>query len=182
MKKFLKISGLVLVGLVLLYLLWGAFWLWYRSAEDEVFVLPNDFEGCVIVLFGEENGEPKEYNDNGDRVYRIPKNGVLKTQFKHKEGWRDVKYLRKNGQKIRYLWPSDIVWKDTINGKSPYKDSIYVFMGRSSIGAIWFNIGHPQDSEYWADKMEEKWKPYSKPIIYGKGAYEGIIWSSGKKE
>ena len=174
MKKFLKITGLVLGALVLLYLMWGAFWLWYRSAEDEVFVLPNDFEGCVIVLFEEENGNPKEYNQEGDRVYYIPDNGILKTQFKNEEGWRDVKYIRKDGREIRYLLPSDIVWKDTTNINSPYKDSIYVYLSRTARD-YWFIVGKPKDSKYWSKIMSEKWEPYSETKILRDGENAGKV-------
>ena len=64
-------------------------------------------------------GKPEKYN-NGKRIYEINKNGILKTQFKFQEGFRDIDYKYSNGKVIRYLWPSDRVWKDTINLNSKY--------------------------------------------------------------
>lgn len=156
-KKFFKYVGLTLGAFVVFYVVWMAFWLWYQSAEDELHILPNTFEGCVIILFNEPNGEAKEYNEDGDRVYRIPKNGILKTQFKHEEGWRHDKYIRENKQKIRYLGPADKVWDDTTNVHSAYKDSIYAYLTRYS-SDVWYIVGKPKDIGKWNREMTEKWK------------------------
>ena len=51
-----------------------------QKAEDTVRLIPEGYEGSVLVIFNQEDGEPKEYED-GKRIYRIPENGVLKTQF-----------------------------------------------------------------------------------------------------
>ena len=157
MKKFLKFIGLALGTFVLLYVVWVGLWLWYRSADDEMHIIPNNFEGCVIILFDKSDGEPKEYNEDGDRVYRIPKSGILKTQFKFEEGWRHDKYIRENKQEIRYLDPTDKVWDDTTNVNSIYKDSIYVYLSRYS-SDLWYIIGKPRDIKKWNTEMTEKWK------------------------
>lgn len=48
--------------------------------DDEVFIVPKYFTGYIIVIYNQEHGAPKEYND-GRRLYEIPYNGILKTQF-----------------------------------------------------------------------------------------------------
>ena len=78
LKKVLKIIGLVLGGAVFLYVGWFTFWYIYEMGEDEVYILPNEFEGAVIVLMNEPDGTTKKYNKKGDRVYEIPESGVLK--------------------------------------------------------------------------------------------------------
>ena len=165
LKKVLKIIGLVLGGIVLFCIGWFAFWIWYRSAEDEVYILPNEFEGAVIVLMNEPDGKSIKYNKKGYRVYEIPESGVLKTQFKSEEGWRDIKYIRKNGTELRYLWPPDKVWDDTINVNSIYKDSIYV-LGAGYADDFYFIVGKPtQRNSLWKE-MDKKWEPYNpEPMI-----------------
>ena len=65
LKKVLKIIGLVLGGIVLFCIGWFAFWIWYRSAEDEVYILPNEFEGAVIVLMNEPDGTTIKVQQKG---------------------------------------------------------------------------------------------------------------------
>lgn len=49
-------------------------------AEPQSYLLPDGFTGAFVVVFNQKEGTPKEY-ENGKRIYRIPKNGVLFTQF-----------------------------------------------------------------------------------------------------
>ena len=166
LKKVLKIIGLVLGGAVFLYVGWFTFWYIYEMGEDEVYILPNNFEGAVIVLMNEPDGTTKKYNKKGDRVYEIPESGVLKTQFKFQDGRRaGFKFKRKNGTELRYLWPPDKVWDDTINVNSIYKDSIYV-LGAGYADDFYFIVGKPtQRNSLWKE-MDKKWEPYNpEPMI-----------------
>jgi len=140
-----------------------------NKAENEIFILPNTYYGNVIILYGEENGSSKKYDEEGNRVYEIPNDGILKTKFEQEIGWRNAVYKRKNGQILRYLWPSDPIWNDTINPRSVYKDSFYVYTSRSSRGASWFNIGKLENVEYWANKITKKLDSLSEPIILKDG-------------
>lgn len=172
MKKVFKILGYIILGLLFL---WGAvyvFWQWYYKAEDEIFVLPNDFEGAVIVLYNEENGQPEKYDKEGSRVYIIPENGLLKTKFKFQEGWRDIKYIREKGTQLRYLLPSDNVWNDTITKKK--NDSIYVFNASHSDN-YWFLVGRINDIDSLEKEMDKKWKPFSNPVILKEGDSIGNV-------
>jgi hypothetical protein len=51
-----------------------------KKGEDAIYILPEDYTGAVIILYNQQNGAEKEY-DNNKRVYKIPENGILKTQF-----------------------------------------------------------------------------------------------------
>jgi hypothetical protein len=53
--------------------------------EDELFLLPDAFTGPVVVVFGQPDGQPLEYRAKR-RVFRIPRGGVLKTQFVEQYG------------------------------------------------------------------------------------------------
>jgi hypothetical protein len=123
--------------------------------EDETYILPRNYTGPVIVIFNKSTGNPEKYN-NGKRIYEINKNGILKTQFKFQEGFRDIDYKYSNGKVIRYLWPSDRVWKDTINLNSKYKDSIYSYH-MSYSDNLWFIVGKVKDLNLFQKRMDAKW-------------------------
>lgn len=54
--------------------------------EEEIYVLPENYIGYVIVIYEQENGVEKKY-EGDKRVYEIPQSGILKTQFKGNYGW-----------------------------------------------------------------------------------------------
>jgi len=49
--------------------------------DDEIFLLPKGHRGLVLVILNQHNGEKIRYEDTKKRVYEIPENGILKTQF-----------------------------------------------------------------------------------------------------
>jgi len=51
-----------------------------QNRESEIFILPEDYIGYAIVVFNQKDGEKPKYFE-GKRVYEIPSNGILKTQF-----------------------------------------------------------------------------------------------------
>jgi len=51
-----------------------------KKGEDEIYILPKDYTGKVIILYNQREGSEKEYQA-GKRIYHIPENGILKTQF-----------------------------------------------------------------------------------------------------
>ncbi|MGX9987484.1 DUF6843 domain-containing protein [Soonwooa purpurea] len=72
-----------------------------NSSSKDIFLIPNGFRGKVVILYDQKNGTEKEYEGNF-RVYKIPKNGILKTKFKVKgDSWDigDAKYYFVNGNK-----------------------------------------------------------------------------------
>lgn len=172
MKKVFKVLAYILLVLLLLWGIIYLFWQWHYTAEDEVFVLPDDFKGAVIVLYNKKDGQPEKYDEKGNRVYTIPENGILKTKFKFQEGWRDIKYIRKNGTQLRYLLPSDYVWNDTITKKK--NDSIYVFNASYS-NDYWFLVGKIRDIDFLQKEMDKKWKLFSNPVILKDGDSIGNV-------
>jgi|SoiMethySBSTD1v2_1073268.scaffolds.fasta_scaffold1674326_2 hypothetical protein len=57
-------------------------------ADNERYLVPDGFNGRVLILFNRSDGAPKEY-DGRTRIYRVPESGVLKTQFAPNEGWHE---------------------------------------------------------------------------------------------
>jgi hypothetical protein len=48
--------------------------------EPEVYLLPDGYVGPVLIVYDQPTGEPRKY-EAGARVYEIPENGMLLTQF-----------------------------------------------------------------------------------------------------
>jgi hypothetical protein len=51
-----------------------------NNGEKEIIIVPKNFKGYILVIFDQKDGEPKSYHE-GSRIYKIPQNGVLKSQF-----------------------------------------------------------------------------------------------------
>lgn len=62
-----------------------------NKAEPEVFLIPKDLRGEIVVFYDEPCGLPPVY-ENGRRIYQIPDSGVLITAFKENTGHLDQKF------------------------------------------------------------------------------------------
>lgn len=56
-----------------------------QKAPDVIYVIPDNYRGNICILFNQSNGTNQEYSGTR-RVYRIPANGLLKTQFQSNHG------------------------------------------------------------------------------------------------
>jgi hypothetical protein len=166
MKKTSKTIGTILCILILLITGYMLFWYFYNKGKGEVFVLPDNYTGAVIILFDESNGIFEKIDEDGNRIYEIPSSGILKTKFKFQEGFRGVSYKTIDGKKLRYLWPADKVWNDTIKNKS--NDSIYVY-GASYAKDYWFIVGKINDIDSLQNVMMKKWESYSEKTVLKEG-------------
>lgn len=54
--------------------------------EPEKHLIPKGFTGPVIIIYDQKDGKPEKYEDDF-RIYEIPADGVLRTQFKHPKGF-----------------------------------------------------------------------------------------------
>jgi hypothetical protein len=57
------------------------------KGEDEIVIVPKDYNGYAIVIFDQKDGALEKYQDK-NRVYEIPESGILKTRFKGNYGRR----------------------------------------------------------------------------------------------
>ncbi|MGE0127336.1 MAG: hypothetical protein AB7U82_04440 [Blastocatellales bacterium] len=91
----------MLASLTVLALFGVGIYLWQNEiGDDEVFILPKGYNGVVFILHDQKNGRPKRYEQR-KRVYEIPDNGILKTQFSHNTGWHHIsKYFYKEDEKL----------------------------------------------------------------------------------
>ncbi len=63
-----------------------------RNPEPADFLIPNGYSGRAAVVFEQKQGEEPKY-ENGRRIYKIPDNGILLTQFKAEHGFVDYRYF-----------------------------------------------------------------------------------------
>lgn len=166
MKKTLKTKGTILKILIFLFIGSILFWYFFNKVKGEVYVLPDTYKGAVIIFFNETNGAPEKFDDNGNRIYEVPSTGILKTKFKFQEGFRDVSYKTVDGKKLRYLWPSDKVWNDTLQNKP--NDSIYVYKA-SYAKDYWFIVGKICEIDSLQEVMTRKWEPFSQKVVLKEG-------------
>jgi hypothetical protein len=131
-------------------------------AQPEAFLIPENFKGVVYVIYDEQIGEPKEY-EGLRRVYKIPKSGVLFTQFKQTQGIHNRKFysVAQNGDKkeLGTLDYRDYNESYTINPKptEPPRDSLAVFTPEVRFDPLLktkhyyttFTVGKYQDIKSW---------------------------------
>ena len=91
-------------------------------AEDSIYLIPDGYEGPVFVIFDQPAGNPEKY-ENGDRVYEIPSNGILRTQFPPNRGRQKIQFFYSGRDGIR----KPLLYKDKSELLRASKDSIYVF-------------------------------------------------------
>ena len=60
-------------------------WFIFSRAEAEIHLIPDGYVGPVAIAFDRDDGESKKY-ENKTRIYRIPRNGVLRTKFPKNDG------------------------------------------------------------------------------------------------
>jgi hypothetical protein len=60
-----------------------------QQGEQEIYILPQNYTGRVLVIFDQKSGEPEKYEAKA-RVYVIPQTGILKTRFSINEGWKEL--------------------------------------------------------------------------------------------
>ncbi len=104
-----------------------------------LYVLPQNYEGPIVVLYGQKDGKPKEYYNNDWRVYRINKDGTLRTQFEYpRSSFINERCCYENREGIgNWLVPihmDEYVDKWTRNNPPALKrNNIYVYGGLTDI-------------------------------------------------
>ncbi|HEY6062356.1 MAG TPA: hypothetical protein VIV35_02035 [Chitinophagaceae bacterium] len=63
-----------------------------KNPEPADFLIPKEYSGRVAVVFEQKQGERPKYL-NGRRIYEVPHNGILLTQFKAEFGFIDYRYF-----------------------------------------------------------------------------------------
>ena len=139
-------------------------WKWYNTTEPETFLIPEDYRGNVMIVFNSKCGKEIEY-ENGRRIYKIPKDGILLTKFKDEQGFINQEFylIDKSGNRklIKELDIRDFneEWTTEKNKKEPSRDKLGIFnAGRTySDGNSSFCISKYKDLEKLDFKYEQKY-------------------------
>ena len=152
----MKAIKYILFGLLGLIVVLGvALFIWYKGteAEPELHIIPSDYEGPVVIIFGDTNGQAKTYED-GFRVYKIPDHGILVTQFERQTG-----YIRPG--KLKYVYESsegertEIPYVDVNPEQDLSSSEVCVF--QKQLSAQWerYLVGRRGSGERLYKEMEE---------------------------
>lgn len=132
-----------------------------NRAEPEMHVLPKGFQGYVIIVFNDPNGQDEKYED-GFRVYEIPSNGILRTKFESQDGWIA------NG-KLKYYYNSNGVKEEInyINLEKEAKDSStnYVHGKELSKGCVRYIVSPLNKGDTYFEEMNKKLDELFPPIV-----------------
>ena len=169
----MKINKTIKIIIIILSIpiLWFTFWYWYEKGENEIYILPKDYVGSVIIIFNNEDGEKEKYDSENNRIYEINNSGILKTKFKFQKGKsREIVYRTEN-KTLTYLYPNDIIWKDTLNNEI---SNTYVY--NAGFGNdYWFLVGKPSQIDSLNLDLEKKWSSITRPQILKEGDSYGKV-------
>lgn len=127
------VLGILFLPLTLLFTLLVMYLISFISSsfskpDAETFLIPEGYRGKAIVIFDQPEGQAPE-TESGRRLYRIPKSGVLFTQFKSDPAIVDQEfdYVSSGGQRKKLAvqdLPEGSNWQAP---QKPGSDSIAVF-------------------------------------------------------
>jgi hypothetical protein len=76
-----------------------------KKAEDTITLISEGYQGPVVIVLNQKGGQEKVY-EGEKRIYKIPENGVLQTQFQEEYGLQSNKfyYVSKEGNRSEIKW------------------------------------------------------------------------------
>ncbi len=101
-----------------------------NGPDKEVHIIPNGYIGLITIIYAQPIGIPEEYDSLRRRVYRIPINGILHTQFTKNPGCFSLKdrvfYYADSAQLKQLDWFTGInpKYRDIKKSIEDYPDSI----------------------------------------------------------
>lgn len=102
-----------------------------NTTEPETFLIPNGYRGKIRVIFNQKCGQPIKYEAKS-RLYKIPNDGILMTQFKAEQGFINQEfYIIENGKrrKIEQLMAQAFneEWTLEKNKREPPRNKVSIF-------------------------------------------------------
>ena len=83
--------------------------------EQEIYLIPQGFQGAVFVIFNQKGGTPAKYDDH-KRIYEVPDDGVLRTQFHPNKGSRRLPTVYYVANDHRVIVPFEVSVRDVEDG------------------------------------------------------------------
>jgi len=104
------VIGLCLITVIASIAIYVAGDLWSKfmpldNTEREIYLIPNGYEGPVLIIFNQPDGEPQTYEGQA-RIYAIPRSGILRTQFARNVGGYKPEfwYVDEQGRRAMIPW------------------------------------------------------------------------------
>lgn len=104
------------------------------TADGEIHLLPEAYVGPVVIVYDQADGAPPERNADGWRVYRIPADGILYTQFGTNYGTYPgpPKYYRdRKGERVEVDW---LPRQEVASGAHAQRTDIVSFNNSGHVG------------------------------------------------
>lgn len=90
MKYTVKLGSTCLGMLAIIFLPWLLFVTFKMCTatrvEKEIHLIPKDYRGDIFILFNRQDGMPSKYSNRQERIYEIPKTGILETTLSPNKG------------------------------------------------------------------------------------------------
>lgn len=132
MLKRISLYAMIFLGVVL-SLLEGCFG---KRAGPERYLIPRGYTGPVVVIFNKPNGQPQKF-EKGTRIYEIPQNGILLTQFMLNDG-----IIPKDG--LQFFYVNNVGSMESILWHPPKGSST------SDVQILFLRVGHAGENYYKA--------------------------------
>lgn len=73
------------------FLLFAVLILGCHKDVKDVYYLPNNYEGPVVIYFDQADGQEEKYDTEGRRIFDFGSSGLLKSKFKYVGGTTNIK-------------------------------------------------------------------------------------------
>ena len=141
-----------------------------QQPEPETYLIPTGFKGKVNIIFNQFNGAAVKY-ESGRRVYEIPNNGILLTQFEDEDGLINHQYYYIDSTGNRQTLKIDL--EDNISNPSEvgiFRDGTLGVYGNSdnpkSLSYQEFYVTDTKDFEsYFTQGYQQKFQEKIKELI-----------------
>ncbi|WP_417590482.1 DUF6843 domain-containing protein [Owenweeksia hongkongensis] len=115
------------------------------AALDEVILIPNNYEGDLILILNQPNGQTETIKDN-KLITRFSENGIIQAKYNTPEDWHQVNYYYYNklGDTTKLeelgdqdsidsskIYVLDVFTRATLDKQNPFEAIIYI-VGRLS--------------------------------------------------
>ncbi|HVT86137.1 MAG TPA: hypothetical protein VHD35_13115 [Chitinophagaceae bacterium] len=106
---------------------------WHSDTAD--YLIPANYTGRIAVVFNQQQGQKPKYS-NGRRIYEIPANGILLTQFDYKPGFVNYRYFhvdKKGNKTLLPIYEYDYNKDGTVHYLVKNKEQIGIFGNGTSV-------------------------------------------------
>lgn len=133
----------------------GFFALLGCGSSPQTYLVPEGYVGPIVVAFEDPNGEAPIRGDNGEEIYRIPADGVLRLSTPAPSGTHEIRffYVNSDGRRTKLSYDVDVK-EDVVQAFAHVSGS--TDGDEDSKVAKWhaFVVGTPSERDDWIEVRE----------------------------